>query len=168
MRIEQVVSELCRGDDGFRDKIEFLSQATGGWERWFQLELAYYICERFHDNYDVRLENSAVYPGTPYRADLTLTSKTTQRVKTIVELKCQVTGTTAAAFAQLIRQDIQKALSAARGWDYEVIAVTQGPNDMEYILSELSPRYPGQISGREFINLGSPGAFIHFFKGAAP
>lgn len=162
-----MVSELCKGNDGFRDKIEYLSHATGGWERWFQLELAYYIRENFSSNYDVELENSAVYPGTPYRADLTLTNKASHRMQTIVELKCQVTGTSAVAFARLIEQDIQKALRAAGNWDYEVIAITQGPGDMEYVLKELGPRYPGQISGREFANLSSPGAFIHFFQGAA-
>lgn len=166
MRIEQVVSELCRGNSSFRDKIEYLSQATGGWERWFQLELAYYIRQNFSSNYDIRLENNAVYPDEPYRADLTLTNRATHRMQTIVELKCQVTGTSAAAFARLIEQDIQKALSAARDWDYEVIAITQGPGDMKYILNELRPRYPGQISGHPFINLSAPGAFIHFFQGA--
>lgn len=168
MRIEQVVSQLCQCNSSFRDKIEYLSQATGGWERWFQLELAYYIRENFSSNYIIKLENNAVYPNEPYRADLTLTNRAVHQMQTIVELKCQVTGTPAAEFARLIEQDIRKALSAARDWDYEVIAITQGPNDMQYILNKLSPRHPRQISGRPFINLRSPGAFIHFFQGAGP
>lgn len=166
MRIEQVVSELCKGNDKFRRKIEYLSQATGGWERWFQLEMAYYIYEQFHLTYDINLEDSTVYSGGAYRADITLTSKTPHRMNTIVELKCQVAGTSASAFAQLIERDIQKALHAADGWDYEVIAITQSSDDMESALEYLTARFKTKVSGRNFVNLDCPGAFIHFFQGA--
>lgn len=158
---------MGKDDDGFCEKAKYFCSCIGGWERWFQMELVYYIFTLYGDNYSIKLEDNSVYSGTSvYRADLTLTHKARSNAKTIVELKCQVASSTPSAFARLVEQDIKKASLAAKGWDYEVIAITQGPREMEAVMNYLCPLYPNQISGREFDYLSAPGAFIHFFRGA--
>ncbi len=71
MGIVQVVNALFH-DSEFISKANFLSRMKGGWERWFQTELACSIAKTFSSGYKITLEDNSVYPGTALRADLVL------------------------------------------------------------------------------------------------
>ena len=163
MRVEQAVAELC-GDDDFRAKVEYLSQSIGGWERWFQLELAYHIYSLYNNICEIKLEDRTAYSGGMYRADLTLIDKNSMKATTTVELKCQGANCAPSTFASQVDQDIKKGDSAAQGRDYEVIAIVQSEAALRSVKNYLGPRYPDLVSAHKFEGYTYLGGFIHYLR----
>lgn len=105
MRVVREVSALF-SDPGFIRKANILSGAKGGWERWFQLELACHIAVSYIEGYKIKLEDSSVYPGTHMRADLVLKARRFSKTTTVVELKCQTAAETIEDFFDRVEDDI--------------------------------------------------------------
>lgn len=163
MRVKQQVISLF-GNKDFIKKANMLSQMKGGWERWFQMELAYYIAINF-PLYNIKLEDKTVYPQTALRADLTLTRRST----TVVELKCQVAGSSTDDFQNLIEGDIAKVSKLDWDDDYQVIALVQDKDDVEYLYQRLVQKYPDEITRYIFPeNLLSPKGFVCFYRAGKP
>lgn len=166
MRVVQEVNFLFSNAD-FIQKANFLSRVKGGWERWFQLELAYYITMRYSGRYDIPLEDNTVYPRTALRADLVLSSRILSKTTTVVELKCQVDTADTKEFCSLIERDINKIPSLAPGDDYQVIALVRDRADVKPLQETLAKSHPDQVSGYTFpFSLSSPGGFVSFYQGA--
>lgn len=166
MRIVEAVNTLFH-NQSFICKANFLSGMRGGWERWFQLELAYYIASCYAGTYDITLEDNTAYPGTALRADLTLQSRIMSKTTTTVELKCQVANAPIDNFWALVESDIQKLPALAPGNDYQVIALVRDRKDVEGLYHALATAHPGQVSYYVFSTaLSSPGGFVSFYQGA--
>lgn len=166
MRVTEVVSSMFRRPD-FIQKANFLSQMRGGWERWFQLELAYYIATQYSSLHTVTLEDTTVYDQPALRADLTITSPVLSKTTTVVELKCQIAGTDAGRFYQLVDADIQKVLQSKLGHDYQTIALVWNMADLKEIGQTLVFKYHDQVQPYIFdSSLKTPAGFISFYKGA--
>lgn len=166
MRVVHEVYALF-SNPGFIQKANFLSGMRGGWERWLQLELAYYIASCYAGTYDITLEDSTVYPGTALRADLTLQSRIMSKTTTTVELKCQVATASIDNFCALVESDIQKLQVLAPGNDYQVIALVRNRGDVEWLYHTLAKAHPNQVSQYAFpIGLAAPGGFVSFYQGA--
>lgn len=167
MRVVEEVNALF-GDPGFIRKANFLSMMKGGWERWFQLELAYFIANRYAGTYNITLEDNTAYPGTALRADLTLQSRILSRTTTTVELKCQVATAHINDFGNLIESDIRKLPALAPGNDYQVIALVREQKDVERLYHGLAKAHPNQVSKYTFpTSLATPGGFVSFYKSGA-
>lgn len=163
MRIESVVAQMCQCNPGLREKVACLSRAFGGWERWFQLELAYYIGTQFWGKYDVKLEDGSVYPSTGYRADISIYSDRIPRTATFVELKCQSKNEDPGYFARQIVNDLNKMDKGKPDWDCQLLAFTQSPEDTYRVGSELrSQGYAPVI--HKLQGLTVPDAFLSFFR----
>lgn len=166
MRVAHAVNTLF-SDGEFIQKANFLSQLKGGWERWFQMELAYYIAKTCGKGYRITLEDSTVYPDTALRADLTMQCPYLSKTTTVVELKCQVAGGDTGNFIRLVGSDIEKSAKLEPGDDYQVIALVQAREELEGVYHELACAYPGKITRYEFLSpLEAPGGFISFYQEA--
>lgn len=105
MRIEKVVSQFIK-DENNKAKIDYLSSLKGGWERWFQLELAYFIHLYYeHYGYTVYTEEN-IYTNPRFRLDLLIEKE--DIAKHYVELKCQVNGEDINKFAEFLSDDFLK------------------------------------------------------------
>lgn len=163
MRVAAEVNALFH-DKSFIERANFLSGVKGGWERWFQLELAFYIAFCFADEYEVTLEDSTVYPGTHMRADLVLRS---DRTITVVELKCQTAAEDIDGFLARIEDDIANIPDLAPGNDYQVIALVRGRKEVETLCRKLTAKHRGQVDRFTFPqSLHSPNGFVSFFQGS--
>lgn len=166
MRVAREVSALF-SDPGFIRKANILSGAKGGWERWFQLELACHIAVSYMEGYEVTLEDSTVYPGTHMRADLVLKGRRFSKTTTVVELKCQTATETIEDFFDRIEDDIANIPDLAPGNDYQVIALIRDREDIEPLYGALARNHPGQMERFPFdTSLISPGGFVSFYQGA--
>ncbi len=164
MRVEQAVKDLF-SNGAFIQKVNFLSQMKGGWERWFQMELAYYIATTCGKGYRITLEDSTVYPDTALRADLVMQYPYLSQTTTVVELKCQVAGGDTGAFVGMVAEDIEKGAALEPGDDYQVIALVQDRRELEDIYHELACAYPNKVSRHRFLpDLQAPGGFVHFYE----
>lgn len=164
MRVVQVVNALFSDSDFIR-RANVISKMKGGWERWFQMELAYTIAKDYVGTYDITLEDNTVYPGTALRADLVLQSRILAKTTTVVELKCQVATASTEDFYNLIEADIGKIPALALGNDYQVIALVRDRDDVEPLYHALAVAHPNQISGYTFPgNLSTPGGFVSFYQ----
>lgn len=163
MRVAAEVNALF-SDRNFIQRANFLSRVRGGWERWFQLELAFHIAVSFIEGYEVTLEDSTVYPGTHMRADLVLQS---DRTTTVVELKCQTAAEDVDGFLARIEDDIANVPDLAPGNDYQVIALVRGRKEVETLYRKLAANHPGQVERFIFPQgLRSPNGFVSFYQGA--
>ncbi len=166
MRVVQEVNELF-SDKAFIQKANFLSGIKGGWERWFQMELAYYIASRYAGTYNISLEDNTVYPGTALRADLVLRSRILSKTTTVVELKCQTAAASTEDFYKLMESDIGKIPALAPGDDYQVIALVRDRTDVEPLYHALAQAHPNQVSRYSFPkSLAAPGGFVSFYQGS--
>lgn len=129
-----------------QDKITFLMQKRGGWERWFQLELAYWIAHDF-DGYSVELETHD-YVNLALRTDILLTKGT--EYKTAVELKCEQANADSNRFVQSVFNDIEKAQQLSSSITaFTAVALIQNPDTMEVadqMLTTLTGQRPELIS----------------------
>ncbi len=165
MRVVQQVNALFNSSD-FIIKANFLSQMKGGWERWFQMELAYHIAKTCSLGYDIKLEDNTVYPGTALRADLVLKCHYLTKTTTVVELKCQVASASREDFYDLIEADIGKLPALAPGDDYQVIALVRDRADIEPLYHDLATSHSDQVSRYTFpLSLNTPGGFVSFYRG---
>ncbi len=166
MRVVQEVNELF-SDKAFIQKANFLSGIKGGWERWFQMELAYYIASRYAGTYHISLEDNTVYPGTALRADLVLRSRILSKTTTVVELKCQTAAASTEDFYKLMESDIGKIPALAPGDGYQVIALVRDRTDVEPLYHALAQAHPNQVSRYSFPkSLATPGGFVSFYQGS--
>jgi len=167
VRVTQEVNALF-SDSDFIKKANFLSQMKGGWERWFQMELACRIAKTCPPGYQIKLEDNSVYPGTALRADMVLKCPVLSRTTTVVELKCQVAFARTEDFYKLIEADIGKLPALAPGDDYQVIALVRDREDVEPLYHLLAKSHPDQVTRYTFPpNLNTPGGFVSFYKGAS-
>lgn len=163
MRVAAEVNALF-SDRNFIQRANFLSRVKGGWERWFQLELAFHIAVSFVEGYEITLEDSTVYPGTHMRADLVLQGN---RTTTVVELKCQTATEAIEDFFARIEDDIANIADLAPDKDYQVIALIRGRKDIEPLYGALARNHPGQVERFTFPqSLHSPNGFVSFYQGA--
>lgn len=166
MRVVQAVNSLFT-DAAFIRKANFASRLKGGWERWFQMELAYAIAKEHSVTCSVSLENESVYPGAAFRADMVLQSAIGLDTTTVVELKCQTLQGDTEDFYQLIESDIQKIGALASGTDYQVIALVRDRADIEPLYHALANSHPDQVNRYTFPStLTFPSGFISFYQGA--
>lgn len=162
MRIINEVSDLFN-DKEFIHRVNMLSGVRGGWERWFQMELAYHIAVRYKVAYDVTLEDSGVYPGTNMRADLVLRGRSYTDTVTVVELKCQTASETLQHFCDQIEGDIANVTDLAPGMDYQVIALVRSQNDVAPLYQALATKYPSMVQSRLISTVISPGGVINVY-----
>ena len=145
MRVIERVRNFIK-DPLNRDKITFLMQKRGGWERWFQLELAYWIAHDF-DGYSVELETHD-YVNLALRTDILLTKGT--EYKTAVELKCEQANADSNRFVQSVFNDIEKAQQLSSSITaFTAVALIQNPDTMEVadqMLTTLTGQRPELIS----------------------
>lgn len=148
MRVIERVRDFIE-DPLNQDKITFLMHKRGGWERWFQLELAYWIAHDF-DGYSVELETHD-YVNLALRTDILLTRlRWHAGYKTVVELKCEQANADSNRFVQSVFNDIEKAqqLSSSVA-EFTAVALIQNPDTMEVadqMLTTLTGQRPELIS----------------------
>lgn len=163
MRVPQVVSSLFSTQE-FINKVNYLSQLKGGWERWFQMELVWHIAANYSSTYQIAVEDSTVYPGTALRADMTIHCPYLSGTTTVVELKCQVAGGNIDTFIGLVKEDIAKRTGLKGCNDYHVIALVQTQKELERVRQALAATYPGMITPYYFSPLlVAPSGFISFY-----
>lgn len=148
MRVIERVRNFIK-DPLNRDKITFLMQKRGGWERWFQLELAYWIARDFKQ-YKVELETHDYVNGA-LRTDILLTKTTSSsEYKTVVELKCEQANADSNRFVQSVFNDIEKAQQLLPSITaFTAVALIQNPHTMEVadqMLTTLIEQRPALIS----------------------
>lgn len=140
MRINSLVSSFLK-QPGTIKKIEFMQQLNGGWERWFQLELAYYYTEAYYkpDNYAL---TEVRYSHSNQRCDLVFKNDTTHYTDVIeLEIKCQTLGQSLTAFGNAIWEDIEKMRSA--GKPIYVLGVLQDTTGIDELNSALNREIHG-------------------------
>lgn len=144
MRIYEQVRAFI-DDEINQDKIKFMAKACGGWERWLQMELAYWIAKDF-EGYSVALE-SREYTDDALRADMMITRQRWHDEKNVVELKCEQANADPKRFVKSVLSDIQKAQKLKDGTDYFFsVALIQKRETLasaSQILSECSGVLPG-------------------------
>ena len=139
MRVIERVRNFIK-DPLNRDKITFLMQKRGGWERWFQLELAYWIARDFKQ-YEVELETHDYVNGA-LRTDILLTKGT--EYKTAVELKCEQANADSNRFVQSVFNDIEKAQQLSSSITaFTAVALIQNPDTMR-VANQMLPTLIGQ------------------------
>lgn len=163
MRIEQIVSEMVY-DRLLRDKIHTLCGAVGGWERWFQLELVYYIATHRPGMCTVELESASAYPDTECRADLFLRSARASQSDTFVELKCQTRDETPARFVQQINNDLRKMDASRSNCSRQLIAVVRTERDAQNVARELGQTPYAQAIWHRFEGLTVPFGFFSCYR----
>lgn len=155
------MTRMCQDNPELREKAACLSRVFGGWERWFQLELAYYILTHYWGNYEVKLEDGSAYPGSGCRADISIHRGRPSREDTFVELKCQTRNESPHVFVDHIVSDIAKMKQSRSGWDCQLLAFTQTRGDTQAVEAELIAR--GKRYERHETGLATPDAFFSFF-----
>jgi hypothetical protein len=106
----------------------------GGWEGWFQVELARYLFSKLAAN-DIVIAREVSYPGSRFRCDFCFGYGEEMRDITYVELKCQLPGTPDPAANALLRfqADIDKQRTFLPTTVGFCLLATRGPWDQDHI-----------------------------------
>lgn len=148
-------------NEAARRKVRFFQNQFGGWERWFQMEFAWYIQETYGNKYDVALEVRGDYINNLCRSDIHLTGRSPRYPETILELKCETVQTN--DLSGLMEMDIQKRLQLTRpDVEYESIALAIRPRSLNNAQHTLSVKYPGKILVRSNPNWPVAGILSFF------
>lgn len=107
MRINDLVTKYLNDSDNL-DKLKYMSNLNGGWERWFQLELAYYYANIYKHDPRVSL-TEVIYGEESKRCDLVFFNVTTNS-NIYLEIKCQTTHQDLKMFSTKLRDDYKKMI----------------------------------------------------------
>jgi hypothetical protein len=91
MRIEEFLKDISNYDFANAAKLTVSSEISGGWEVWFQVELALYLVSKFGEN-NIEIIREKPYPTRGGRCDFYIEYGTAGRDETYIELKCQLPG----------------------------------------------------------------------------
>jgi hypothetical protein len=92
MRIEPFLRGLVYYDFSGAKQLSTSTNIFGGWEGWFQVELARYLFSKLAADHIV-IVREVSYPGSRFRCDFCFGYGEEMRDITYVELKCQLPGT---------------------------------------------------------------------------
>ena len=131
-------------DQGMQEKVTFMREQFGGWERWFQMEFAYSLQEKYKDRYAVLLEVKDDYTNNLDRTDIHLYANTIHQRETMLELKCETPQTK--NLGRLMDADIQKrAQKKEQNVDFEAVAIAISEENLHTAYSTLRKKYHESI-----------------------
>ena len=122
-----------------QEKVRFMREQFGGWERWFQMEFAYYLKVKYEDRYTILLEVKD-YENKLYRTDIHLYANAPYHRETMLELKCETPLTD--NLGKLMDADIQKRIGKKDpNVDFESVAIAISPQSLRAAYDTLRKKY---------------------------